>query len=152
MMFYSVLIYVFILFFLLRHVLPLFTSLLNVVCAYDPVGYGLPYNYLLFADSREPLVQSALQVLVACLDNDNSDSGRSAEAEVVIFCYFSWANFCKSLKFCRPGITIIFSLIIYREFTAKRFFICFFVFLFVLLHSTDVCRILNLSWKDLPDC
>lgn len=88
MMFYSVLIYVFILFFLLRHVLPLFTSLLNVVCAYDPVGYGLPYNYLLFADSREPLVQSALQVLVACLDNDNSDSGRSAEAEVVIFVIF----------------------------------------------------------------
>lgn len=53
-----------------RHVLPLFTSLLNVVCAYDPVGYGVPYNYLLFADSREPLVQTALQVLIVCLDND----------------------------------------------------------------------------------
>ncbi|VDL83007.1 unnamed protein product, partial [Nippostrongylus brasiliensis] len=44
-----------------RHVLPLFTSLLNVVCAYDPVGMGLPYNYLLFNDSREPLVEAALQ-------------------------------------------------------------------------------------------
>ncbi|VDM72686.1 unnamed protein product [Strongylus vulgaris] len=45
-----------------RHVLPLFTSLLNVVCAYNPVGMGLPYNYLLFNDSREPLVEAALQV------------------------------------------------------------------------------------------
>ena len=26
-----------------RHVLPLLTSLINVVCTYDPVGYGVPY-------------------------------------------------------------------------------------------------------------
>uniref|UniRef100_A0A915HQG4 Uncharacterized protein n=1 Tax=Romanomermis culicivorax TaxID=13658 RepID=A0A915HQG4_ROMCU len=57
-----------------KHVLPMFTSLLNVVCAYDPVGYGMPYNYLLFADTREPLVQAALQLLVACLDNGTSES------------------------------------------------------------------------------
>lgn len=25
-----------------RHVLPLLTSLLNVICTYDPVGYGVP--------------------------------------------------------------------------------------------------------------
>ncbi|KAI6201050.1 hypothetical protein M3Y96_00800100 [Aphelenchoides besseyi] len=53
-----------------RHVLPLFTSLLNVVCCYDPVGYGLPYNYLLMGDCREPLVQTALQVLIVCLDRE----------------------------------------------------------------------------------
>uniref|UniRef100_A0A8C6WL31 HID1 domain containing b n=1 Tax=Neogobius melanostomus TaxID=47308 RepID=A0A8C6WL31_9GOBI len=35
-----------------RHALPLFTSLLNVVCAYDPVGMGFPYNHLLFSDQR----------------------------------------------------------------------------------------------------
>lgn len=62
-----------------KHVLPLFTSLLNVVCSYDPVGYGLPYNYLLVGDSREPLVQAALHVLVVCLDKDsqptNDDTG-----------------------------------------------------------------------------
>lgn len=45
-----------------RHALPLFTSLLNTVCAYDPVGYGLPYNHLMFNDSREYLVEVALQV------------------------------------------------------------------------------------------
>ena len=58
-----------------RHVLPLFTSLLNVICSYDPVGYGLPYNYLLVGDSREPLVQVALQVLIVCLDRETQPSG-----------------------------------------------------------------------------
>ena len=51
-----------------RHALPLFTSLLNVVCAYDPVGYGMPYNHLMFTDSREPLVEVALHVLCATLE------------------------------------------------------------------------------------
>lgn len=45
-----------------RHALPLFASLLNVVCAYDPVGLGVPYNHLVFSDLREPLVEVALQV------------------------------------------------------------------------------------------
>ncbi|XP_072044277.1 protein HID1-like isoform X2 [Amphiura filiformis] len=53
-----------------RHALPLFTSLLNVTCAYDPVGYGLPYNHLLFSDYREPLVEVASQILVVTLDHD----------------------------------------------------------------------------------
>jgi hypothetical protein len=44
-----------------RHALPLFTSLLNIVCGYDPSGI-LPYNHLLFNDSREELVEVALQV------------------------------------------------------------------------------------------
>ncbi|XP_059804996.1 protein HID1 isoform X1 [Hypanus sabinus] len=57
-----------------RHALPLFTSLLNVVCAYDPVGYGIPYNHLLFSDYREPLVEVAAQVLIATLDYDASTS------------------------------------------------------------------------------
>jgi len=58
-----------------RHALPLFTSLLNVVCAYDPVGLGLPYNHLLFTDSREPLVESALQLLIVTLDWDSCSHG-----------------------------------------------------------------------------
>ena len=44
-----------------RHALPLFTSLLNIVCGYDPAGI-LPYNHLLFSDTREELVEVALQV------------------------------------------------------------------------------------------
>uniref|UniRef100_A0A8C1QIU2 HID1 domain containing n=1 Tax=Cyprinus carpio TaxID=7962 RepID=A0A8C1QIU2_CYPCA len=51
-----------------RHALPLFTSLLNVVCAYDPIGYGIPYNHLLFSDYREQLVEQAVQILIVTLD------------------------------------------------------------------------------------
>ncbi|XP_076809489.1 protein HID1-like [Clavelina lepadiformis] len=51
------------------HVLPMFTSLLNVVCAYDPVGLGVPYNHLLFRDYREPLVEVACQILIVTLDH-----------------------------------------------------------------------------------
>ena len=50
-----------------RHALPLFTSLLNIVCAYDPVGYGVPYNHLMFNDAREPLVEIALQVRIVVM-------------------------------------------------------------------------------------
>lgn len=57
-----------------RHALPLFTSLLNTVCAYDPVGYGIPYNHLLFSDYREPLVEEAAQVLIVTLDHDSATS------------------------------------------------------------------------------
>ncbi|XP_070298335.1 protein HID1, partial [Salvelinus sp. IW2-2015] len=54
----------------LRHALPLFTSLVNVVCAYDPVGYGIPYNHLLFSDYREQLVEQAVQILIVTLEHD----------------------------------------------------------------------------------
>ncbi|XP_077979763.1 protein HID1-like isoform X1 [Glandiceps talaboti] len=57
-----------------RHALPLFTSLLNVVCAYDPIGYGVPYNHLMFNDFREPLVEVAAQLLVVTLDHDSGQS------------------------------------------------------------------------------
>lgn len=46
----------------------MFTSLLNVVCAYDPVGYGVPYNHIMFQDTREPLVEAALQVLCVTME------------------------------------------------------------------------------------
>uniref|UniRef100_A0A3P9L8W1 HID1 domain containing b n=1 Tax=Oryzias latipes TaxID=8090 RepID=A0A3P9L8W1_ORYLA len=62
-----------------RHTLPLFTSLLNVVCGYDPVGYGVPYNHLLFSDSREQLVEQALQVLVVALDASASPTADEEE-------------------------------------------------------------------------
>ncbi|EFA08688.1 protein HID1 [Tribolium castaneum] len=63
-----------------RHALPMFTSLLNTVCAYDPVGLGVPYNHLLFNDSLEPLVEAALQILIVTLDHDTSSSS-PAEGE-----------------------------------------------------------------------
>ncbi|KDR13834.1 protein HID1 isoform X2 [Zootermopsis nevadensis] len=62
-----------------RHALPMFTSLLNTVCAYDPVGLGVPYNHLLFSDSVEPLVDTALQILIVTLDHDTSGSAPEGE-------------------------------------------------------------------------
>ncbi|KAM6897473.1 protein HID1b [Xenentodon cancila] len=61
-----------------RHALPLFTSLINVVCAYDPVGYGIPYNHLLFADHREKLVEQALQILVVTLEHEGGSAASAA--------------------------------------------------------------------------
>ena len=64
-----------------RHALPLFTSLLNVVCAYDPVGYGIPYNHLLFSDHREQLVEQAVQILIVTLEHEaGSATGSTLQA------------------------------------------------------------------------
>ncbi|KAG5670438.1 hypothetical protein PVAND_000702 [Polypedilum vanderplanki] len=69
-----------------RHALPLFTSLLNTVCAYDPVG-TLPYNHLLFQDYQEPLVEVCLQLLIVTLDHDvntcNSPTAVSPTSSVI---------------------------------------------------------------------
>ena len=46
----------------------LFLSLVNVACTYDPVGWGVPYNYLIFADAREELTYVALQLLSVLLE------------------------------------------------------------------------------------
>lgn len=69
-----------------RHALPMFTSLLNTVCAYDPVGLGLPYNHLLFQDTSEPLVDAALQILIVTLDHDTSQGGVSNEVNFNFIC------------------------------------------------------------------
>ncbi|KAK3591336.1 hypothetical protein CHS0354_028443 [Potamilus streckersoni] len=62
-----------------RHALPLFTSLLNIVCAYDPIGYGVPYNHLMFTDSREPLVEVALQVLCVTMEHETANQNVSVD-------------------------------------------------------------------------
>ncbi|KAI8810496.1 high-temperature-induced dauer-formation protein-domain-containing protein [Cladochytrium replicatum] len=52
-----------------RGVLTLLCSLLNTVCAYDPVGWGIvPYNHMLFTDTQEQLVALSVHTLVALLD------------------------------------------------------------------------------------
>ena len=58
-----------------RQALPIFVSLLNVVCAYKPAGsIGLPYNYLMFEDKREPLVETACQILIVTLESKSYGS------------------------------------------------------------------------------
>jgi hypothetical protein len=67
-----------------RHALPMFTSLMNSVCAYDPVGMGLPYNHLLFSDTVEPLVDAALQILIVTLDHDTSHGDEVSTTYLII--------------------------------------------------------------------
>jgi hypothetical protein len=65
-----------------QHALPLFTSLINIIFSYDPVGYGLPYNYLMFTDSREALVEVSCQLLCVVLESNininNKDQNHSS--------------------------------------------------------------------------
>jgi hypothetical protein len=56
----------------------LFLSLVNVACTYDPVGWGLPYNYLMFSDPREELTYISLQLLTVLLEYDPSVLGGAA--------------------------------------------------------------------------
>ncbi|CAB3400506.1 unnamed protein product [Caenorhabditis bovis] len=93
-----------------RHVLPIFTSLLNVVCAYDPVGYGLPYNYLLFNDSREPLVEISLQVLIVCLDKESQPkTDESGYLDNYFINYLSRIHREEDFDFMLKGVTRLLS-------------------------------------------
>ncbi|KAG9288895.1 hypothetical protein G9A89_019517 [Geosiphon pyriformis] len=49
-------------------VLALLCSLLNTAVKYNPAGWGVPYNYVVFTDPREILVTLCLQVLLVLLD------------------------------------------------------------------------------------
>lgn len=49
-----------------------------MVCAYDPVGYGIPYNHLLFSDQREQLVEQAVQILIVALEHEAVSTGSAA--------------------------------------------------------------------------
>ncbi|KAL1922360.1 uncharacterized protein VTP21DRAFT_9899 [Calcarisporiella thermophila] len=49
-------------------VLSLLCSLLNTAVKYNPLGWGIPYNHVMFADQREHFVILCLQTLVALLD------------------------------------------------------------------------------------
>uniref|UniRef100_A0A7N5ZUY3 HID1 domain containing b n=1 Tax=Anabas testudineus TaxID=64144 RepID=A0A7N5ZUY3_ANATE len=86
-----------------RHALPLFTSLLNVVCAYDPVGYGIPYNHLLFADYREQLVEQAVQILIVTLEHDGT-RGTSAGPENLFVNYLSRIHREEDFDFVLKGL------------------------------------------------
>lgn len=93
-----------------RHALPLFTSLLNTVCNYDPVGIGVPYNHLLFADTMEPLVEVCLQLLIVTLDHDmtlNSTTvyDETAMGDNLFINYLSRVHRDEDFQFILKGIT-----------------------------------------------
>lgn len=59
-----------------RHVLPLFTSILNTIFIYKPAMVLSPFNYILSEDNREELVDLCIQVLIATLDYHEDESSR----------------------------------------------------------------------------
>lgn len=110
-----------------RHALPLFTSFLNTVCSYDPVGLGVPYNHFIFSDTMEPLVEACLQILIVTLDHDmtlhpspvmgangttnaNSSGATSFEeancvGDNLFINYLSRIHRDEDFQFCLKGIT-----------------------------------------------
>ncbi|KAI9321708.1 high-temperature-induced dauer-formation protein-domain-containing protein [Dichotomocladium elegans] len=73
-------------------VLALLCSLLNTACKYNPLGWGVPYNHMMFTDIREQLVIMCLRVLLVILDYHSPrvassmrqlDSNSSPPADIV---------------------------------------------------------------------
>lgn len=79
-----------------RHALPLFTSLLNTICGYDPYSSLVPLNHLLFEDSREPLVEVALQLLIGkiyfSIDHNFFNLEKLVWRLFYCFCFRSFAS------------------------------------------------------------
>ena len=87
-----------------RHTLPLFTSLLNTVCGYQPAGV-LPYNHLLWADSKEKLVELSLQVLIVTLDDTSQRRTEDSPPDNLFLNYLSRIHREEDLQFILSGIT-----------------------------------------------
>ncbi|CAG8556077.1 1200_t:CDS:10 [Paraglomus brasilianum] len=62
-------------------VLALLCSLLNTAIKYNPTGWGIPYNHMVFVDGREMLVTLCLQVLLVLQDYRSVEQRVNANAE-----------------------------------------------------------------------
>ncbi len=58
----------------------LFLSLLNACTSYDPVGWGIPYNYIMTRDYKEPLAVLSVQTLVVLLSHNAQQAPAAAPA------------------------------------------------------------------------
>lgn len=87
-----------------RHTLPLFTSLLNTVCGYQPAGV-LPYNHLLWTDSKEKLVELSLQVLLVTLDDNCRERKEGVASDNLFLNYLSRIHRDEDFQFILSGIT-----------------------------------------------
>lgn len=56
----------------------LFCSLVNTVCSYDPVGWGLPYNHLVSSNVPERLVDYSLRLLMIILTYKHNISPKNS--------------------------------------------------------------------------
>ncbi|KAI5719123.1 hypothetical protein M8J76_005508 [Diaphorina citri] len=88
-----------------RHALSLFTSLLNTLCAYDPVGLGVPYNHLIFSDTLEPLVDACLQILIVTLDHDTIQAEELGTQDNLFINYLSRIHRDEDFQFVLAGFS-----------------------------------------------
>ncbi|CAJ0753766.1 6874_t:CDS:10 [Entrophospora sp. SA101] len=65
-------------------VLALLCSILNTAVKYNPAGWGVPYNHVMFADTRETLVALCLQVLLVLLDYPISTETTSSDRDSIL--------------------------------------------------------------------
>lgn len=77
------------------------TSLLLFLSSssYDPVGWGLPYNYLLFSDPREELTYVALQVTIDLVFRFFFVTHNAFFSQLLGFDFF-FLHFVFSSRFC----------------------------------------------------
>ncbi|EFA78762.1 UPF0663 family protein [Heterostelium album PN500] len=71
-------------------------SLINTFCTYDPVGWGVPYNHLMFADDQEPVAKLCIQILNVLISYDPPQPGTSPSQTTESPNKF--INFLKNLK------------------------------------------------------
>ena len=71
-------------------------SLINVVCSYDPVGWGVPYNHVLFSDYAEPLADAAAQVLCIVLDHRRAGTANEPQGCAALIVYADGVNVAHS--------------------------------------------------------
>jgi len=86
-----------------------FLSLLNVACTYDPVGWGVPYNYVFFGDPREELTYLALQLLSVLLEYQPASSPNSESSPKNVFQRYLAAIPPSSFAFVYDGLAKLLS-------------------------------------------
>ncbi|XP_049615799.1 protein HID1b isoform X3 [Syngnathus scovelli] len=141
-----------------RHTLPLFTSLLNVVCAYEPWGWGFPYEHLLLTDRRRLLVEQALHVLLVALERPAVHETHSSVPENQFVNFLSRIHREEDLGFILKGVSRLLNkplmqtylpnsskkIIFHQELLILLWKLCHFnkKFLFFVLKSSDVLDVL----------
>ncbi|KAM9772723.1 protein HID1-like isoform 2-T3 [Syngnathus typhle] len=141
-----------------RHTLPLFTSLLNVVCAYEPWGWGFPYEHLLLPDRRYLLVEQALHVLLVALERPAVHETHSSAPENQFVNFLCRIHREEDLGFILKGVSRLLNkplmqtylpnsskkIIFHQELLILLWKLCHFnkKFLFFVLKSSDVLDVL----------
>ncbi|GAM18610.1 hypothetical protein SAMD00019534_017850 [Acytostelium subglobosum LB1] len=59
-------------------------TLLNTFCNYDPIGWGVPYNHMLFSDHQEAVAKSAIEILNILLSYDHINQAQQQQQQQLV--------------------------------------------------------------------